>query len=96
MRGPHDTKFYAALHGLTAEYEEAQRLGYWPGAGFLTPGTRLGGADGADVPRNLARVQAAEAALRRQRAGGQPPTRLGGRSATRPLRELAAEVRGQA
>ena len=51
VRGPHDTQFYTTLTQLTDEYDAAQRLGYWPGDGFLTPGTRLGGAP---VPATLA------------------------------------------
>lgn len=90
MRGPHDDVFYHTLQALTDEYTTAQRLGYWPGAGFLTPGTRLGGRS---VPSNAweRRQLAATAAVRRQgqTAGG---TRLGGAASSRPLNQLAAEA----
>ncbi|KAI3624840.1 hypothetical protein CBS14141_003268 [Malassezia furfur] len=90
VRGPHDTQFYTTLTQLTDEYDAAQRLGYWPGDGFLTPGTRLGGAP---VPATLAvrRERAATKALQRAQTPG--AVRLGGVAARgRPLRELAAEA----
>ncbi|WFC96468.1 hypothetical protein MBRA1_003125 [Malassezia brasiliensis] len=90
VRGPHDTQFYTTLAQLTDEYDAAQRLGYWPGDGFLTPGTRLGGTP---APTTLAarRERAAAHALQRARTPG--AVRLGGVAAPgRPLRELAAEA----
>lgn len=90
VRGPHDTQFYTTLTQFTDEYDAAQRLGYWPGDGFLTPGTRLGGAP---VPATLAvrRERAATKALQRAQTPG--AVRLGGVAARgRPLRELAAEA----
>ncbi|WFD21140.1 hypothetical protein MCAP1_003397 [Malassezia caprae] len=79
VRGPHDTQFYEALRSLTSEYETAQRLGYWPGAGFLSAGTQ-------EERRRLA----SEAAARRR----VPPVRLGGTPvpSSVPMRILAAEA----
>lgn len=95
MRGPHDTQFYTTLAQLTEEYDTAQRLGYWPGAGFLTPGVRLGGR-GAPLSPEARRARAAEQALQRQRTQ-QGTFRLGGAApGQRSLRELAAEVRSMA
>lgn len=90
MRGPHDTLFYEALQSLTSEYETAQRLGYWPGAGFLSAGARLGGRRGSLPTLQERRILSAEAAVRRQT----PPLRLGGTppSPFVPLRDLAAEA----
>lgn len=91
MRGPHDTQFYEALQSLTTEYENAQRLGYWPGAGFLTAGAKLGGHRNSLSGTSEERRQlAAEAAVRRQT----PPLRLGGSPvpSSVPLRELTAEA----
>lgn len=95
VRGPHDTQFYSTLAKLTEEYDTAQRLGYWPGAGFLTPGVRLGGRD-APLSPEARRQRAAEQALRRAQGSrlGAGGMRLGGAPrGDRSLRELAAEVR---
>ena len=91
MRGPHDTQFYEALRSLTSEYESAQRLGYWPGAGFLSAGATLGGHR-RSLPSTYEdrRRLAAEAAVRRQ----VPPVRRGGTPvpSSVPMRDLAAEA----
>ncbi|KAI3617067.1 hypothetical protein CBS9595_002976 [Malassezia furfur] len=90
VRGPHDTQFYTTLAQLTDEYDAAQRLGYWPGDGFLTPGTRLGGMP---VATTLAARRERAAAHALQRAHTPGAVRLGGVAARgRPLRELAAEA----
>lgn len=82
--------FYHTLQALTDEYTTAQRLGYWPGAGFLTPGTRLGGRSG---PSNAwERRQITAAAAERRQGQTSQGTRLGGAASSRPLNQLAAEA----
>ncbi len=89
------TKFYKYLSGLQDEYDDLQRSGS-AGEGFFSAGHRLGTNVSHNVPPNVARIKALEAAEKRvkmQRAlngGG----RLGGRSRKAGLspRELAARV----
>ncbi|WFD34361.1 hypothetical protein MCUN1_001200 [Malassezia cuniculi] len=92
VRGPHDTRFYSVLEELTARYDSAMRLGYWPGAGFLSPGQRLGGGR---APATLFERRNAAVAAAASRASGSHggAYRLGGTNPTqRSLRELAAEA----
>ncbi|WFD32941.1 hypothetical protein MSPP1_003994 [Malassezia sp. CBS 17886] len=91
VRGPHDTVFYRTLRDLTAEYDEAQQLGYWPGAGFLSEGLRLGGTAFAPLQLSERRRRAADKVQERAGARGSAG-RLGGRAGDRTMRELAAEA----
>lgn len=98
MHGPHDDKFYKFLAGLEDEYAGLKRSGY-SGEGFFTPGQRLGVGVSHNLPPQLARKKALEAAEQRRvttaimdNGGGQ---RLGGRGGAvnpKQLRELAAQV----
>ncbi|KJA28650.1 hypothetical protein HYPSUDRAFT_34122 [Hypholoma sublateritium FD-334 SS-4] len=98
VHGPHDDKFYKYLSSLQDEYDDLQRSGY-AGEGFFSAGHRLGTNVSHNVPPNVARIKALEAAEKRVKmervlnGGG----RLGGRSRNTGLspRELAARAAEQ-
>jgi hypothetical protein len=96
VHGPHDNTFYSFLSKLEEEYYELKRTGY-AGEGFFSPGKRLGGDTGVDVPPHIARVKALEAAEKRRqleeimKGGGRLGGGVPGDRALTP-RELAARV----
>ncbi|KAG2138690.1 WLM domain-containing protein [Suillus bovinus] len=98
VHGPHDETFYKFLAALEDEYDALVRSGY-AGEGFFSPGHRLGAGVSHDLPPDLARLKALEAAEQRHRANGilgSGGSRLGGRRTTAlqgmDPRELAAQA----
>ncbi|BFZ65069.1 hypothetical protein YB2330_006232 [Saitoella coloradoensis] len=99
--GPHDTKFYALLDSLTAEYQALRAKGY-DGEGFFAEGRRVGQGVSHNVSPEEGRRRAVEAAERRARAGALTRgsgARLGGGGGMsvgggkgKSMRELVAEA----
>ncbi|KAL5523729.1 hypothetical protein ACEPAG_7902 [Sanghuangporus baumii] len=65
VHGPHDDKFYKYLSELEAEYEALRRSGY-DGEGFHSAGKRLGVGVSHNLPPDLARARALQAAEKRK------------------------------
>ncbi|KAL5507454.1 hypothetical protein ACEPAH_6910 [Sanghuangporus vaninii] len=81
VHGIHDDKFYKYLSELEAEYETLRRSGY-DGEGFHSAGKRLGVNVSHNLPPDLVRAKALQAAEKRkalqQMLGSSAGQRLGG------------------